>query len=193
MVNALFLPLGLFLSSIERRSQSRTTSIYGASSAAESLPSPIFDSTGAEVSNDDLTEKLQNKRVALYFSAGWCPMCTSFEPSLLQFRQAAEDSGKPIELIYVGSERSADDQSRRSSDLNMLNVPFDDTAELKQKYKIWAGSEALKFGFGRRSGVPAIVVLDNTGNELAFVAAEAQGAKALGSWPLDEDSGIWLN
>jgi hypothetical protein len=118
-------------------------------------------------------------------------MCTSFEPALLQFQEASLQSGKPVEFIYVSSDRSEDDQSKRAERMQMMSVPFDQTAELKQTLKIWAGSESLKFGFGRRSGVPAIVVLDHEGKELAFVAAESQGVKALQAWPMDDETGVW--
>ena len=108
--------------------------------------STILDPSGAELAD---TGALQNKRVALYFAAGWCPMCTSFEPALTQFRQAAEDSGKPVEIIYVSSDRSAADQVKRATALNMLSVPYDEADDYKRKYKIWSGSEAIKLGFGR--------------------------------------------
>ena len=50
----------------------------------------------------------------------------------------------------------------------------------------------MKLGLGRRSGVPALVVLEaKEGKELAFLAAEAEGVKALGSWPMDDESGLW--
>ena len=55
-----------------------------------------------------------------------------------------------------------------------------------------SGAESMKLGLGRRSGVPALVVLDAMeGKELAFLAAEAEGIKALSSWPLDDENGIW--
>ena len=38
------------------------------------------------------TEALAGKRVALYFAAGWCPMCTSFEPALEKYRAYFEQS-----------------------------------------------------------------------------------------------------
>ena len=168
-----------------------TSKLFSSIAGSSSLPQPIIDpSTGEEVI--DLDEKLKDKRVALYFTAGWCPMCTSFEPALMSFQQNAKDAGKPIELIYISSDRNEETNIKRASQLNMYTVPFgDQTAESKKKYKIWAGSETFQFGFGRRSGVPAIVVLDKTGEELAFVAAESQGAKALATWPLDEALGIW--
>jgi nucleoredoxin len=163
-----------------------------ASSAISSL-SPLVAEDGSSIvsSEEDLQERFAGKRVALYFSAGWCPMCTSFEPALEQFRKAAEDSGKPVEIVYVPSDRSESDASARARAMGMTTVPFDKAGDYKKSFGVWAGSEALKFGFGgRRSGVPAIVVLDpSDGTELAFVAAESQGARALGNWPLEE--GVW--
>ena len=135
----------------------------------------------------------QDKRVALYFAAGWCPMCTqAFEPSLESFRQACEESDKPVEFLYVSSDKDPKTATQRASQLNMKMVPFgEEAAKLKKEFNIWAGSEALQFGFGRRSGVPAIVVLDKNGGEMAFLPAEAQGPRALASWPLDDEMGIW--
>ena len=118
-------------------------------------------------------------------------MCTSFEPSLKSFVQACQDSGKDVELVYVPSDRSADEAQKRASALDMLCVPFERADELKKQHRVWAGSEALKLGMGRRSGVPALVVLDSEGAELAFVAAESQGVRALQAWPLDDGRGVW--
>ena len=164
-----------------------------AESSAISSLLPLVSEDGSFVmsSEEELKEQFQGKRVALYFSAGWCPMCTSFEPALIQFKKAAEDSGKPVEIVYVPSDRSESDASKRAESMGMVAVPFDKAGNYKKSFGVWAGSEALKFGFGgRRSGVPALVVLDpNDGTELAFVAAESQGARALGNWPLDD--GVW--
>lgn len=142
---------------------------------------------------DAIADRLAGKRVALYFAAGWCPMCTSFEPSLLQFREAAASSGKDIELIYVPSDRSEADAVKRTSALGLISVPIGDEAdEMKKRWKIWAGVESVKLGTGRRSGVPALVVLDSkNGDELAFLPTESQGSNALNSWPLDDAAGLW--
>jgi len=121
-------------------------------------------------------------------------MCTSFEPALQKFRAAADESGKPIEIIYVGSDRSQADQGQRAASLNMMQVPFegDARAELKKAHKVWPGSEVMQFGMGRRSGVPALVVLAaNSAVELGFIPAESQGAKALGEWPTDDAAGLF--
>ena len=158
-----------------------------------SLPS-LNTSDGSSVLQDDvLSDSLKGKRVALYFAAGWCPMCTSFEPSLLQFREAAVSSGKDMEIIYVPSDRSEADVIKRTKAMNMISVPFGEKAdEMKKKHKVWAGAETGKLGTGRRSGVPALVVLDaKSGEEMAFLPAESEGTKALSSWPLDNEDGVW--
>ena len=120
-------------------------------------------------------------------------MCTSFEPSLLQFREAAASSGKELEIIYVPSDRSEADVAKRTKVMGMLSVPIGDEADdVKRRFKIWSGSESVKLGTARRSGVPALVVLDSkSGDELAFLPAESQGTKALSAWPLDDGNGLW--
>ena len=139
----------------------------------------------------ELAEDLAGKRVALYFSAGWCPMCTSFEPALQRFAQAADDAGTPVALIYVPSDRSEAEAVARAGALGMPCVPFEEARKCKKTFGVWSGSEMMNLGFqGRRSGVPALVVLDPAdGTELAFVPAESQGVRALAGWPLDQ--GVW--
>mmetsp|Transcript_24611 Transcript_24611/g.37457 ORF Transcript_24611/g.37457 Transcript_24611/m.37457 type:complete len:189 (-) Transcript_24611:332-898(-) len=160
--------------------------------ALESLPS-LKTSDGSDMKAEELAGELKGKRVALYFAAGWCPMCTSFEPSLLKFREAAGSAGKDVEIIYVPSDRSEEDVIKRTTAMGMISVPIGkDADEMKKKHKIWAGSECMKLGMGRRSGVPALVVLDSkSGDEMAFLPAESKGAGALGSWPLDDDGCVW--
>mmetsp|Transcript_14250 Transcript_14250/g.25740 ORF Transcript_14250/g.25740 Transcript_14250/m.25740 type:complete len:195 (-) Transcript_14250:9-593(-) len=160
--------------------------------ALASLPS-LNTSDGSAMKADALADQLKGKRVALYFAAGWCPMCTSIEPSLLQFREAAVSSGKDVEIIYVPSDRSEADVIKRTKAMGMLSVPIGEEADaMKKRYKIWAGAECMKLGIGRRSGVPALVVLDSkNGDEMAFLPTESEGAKALSAWPLDDDSGLW--
>ncbi|CAJ1950848.1 unnamed protein product [Cylindrotheca closterium] len=200
MVHPLILPMALLakssmVSQTSRCAWMRSSSSYTALSASsKQLSFPVMDpSSGKEIECDSSDAIFQNKRVALYFSAGWCPMCTrAFEPSLETFRQACEESDKPVEFLYVSSDKDANTATERATALNMKMVPFGEScAKLKKDYEIWAGSEAMQFGFGRRSGVPAIVVLDKTGQELAFLPAEAQGPKALASWPMDDETGIW--
>jgi nucleoredoxin len=160
--------------------------------ALASLPS-LKSPDGSIIAADAISDELKGKRVALYFAAGWCPMCTSFEPGLLQFREAAAQSGKELEIIYVPSDRSETDAVKRTTAMKMISVPIGEEADaIKLRFKIWSGSESSKLGTGRRSGVPALVVLDSEkGEELKFLAAESEGVKALSSWPLDDMNGIW--
>ena len=120
-------------------------------------------------------------------------MCTRFEPSLLQFRQNVQETlGQELQLIYVPSDRSATEALQRAAVLNMWSVPFGEADKVKKEYNIWAGSESMKLGMGRRSGVPALVVLHGeTGDEMAFLPAESQGPAALKAWPMDDAAGIW--
>lgn len=91
------------------------------------------------------------------------------------------------------SDRSEADVVKRTKAMGMMSVPIGEEADaMKKRHKIWAGAECMKLGMGRRSGVPALVVLDaKTGGEMAFLPAESQGTKALGSWPLDDAGGLW--
>jgi hypothetical protein len=160
--------------------------------AVASLPT-LNSSSGQSLTPSAISERLAGKRVALMFSAGWCPMCTSFEPALMQFREACATSGKAVEIIYVPSDRKEEDVIKRCTAMNMMCVPIGEEADaVKSRFKIWAGAECGKLGMGRRSGVPALVVLDaQGGEEMAFIAAESQGANALSSWPLDDVHGVW--
>ena len=143
----------------------------------------LRDADGAPVD----AAALAGVRVGLYFAAGWCPMCTSFEPSLLEFRAAAasgESGASPVALVLVSSDGNAEAARTRAKALGMLQVDYGKAAELKTAFKIWAGKERPEFGDGRRSGVPAIVCLGPAGlEELHFLPAESQGAKVLGEWP----------
>ena len=123
----------------------------------------MLSPNGDAMTEAALKERFAGKRVGLFFTAGWCPMCTSFEPKLAQFRAACEENAKPIEFIYVSSDRREVDQLQRAAQLDMVQVPFGAAAELKERFKVWAGMECSTFGISRRSGVPAIVVLGTDG------------------------------
>ena len=132
----------------------------------------------------DLSTRFAGKRVGLYFSAGWCPMCTGFEPALHAFREECEAGGTPVELVYVSSDRSAADAAQRAQSLQCATVPYEHVDGLKLIHKVWSGSEQGKLGTGRRSGVPAIVVINPENEEIAFIDAEARGSASLKRWDL---------
>ena len=183
-----------FLSTISTRHHTKMSA-----SNFSSLP-PLLTPTGEPLPPSSLPSLLAGKRIALYFSAGWCPMCTSFEPSLVQFIRACNNAGDDrgvVQLLYIPSDRSREAALSRATDelledLNLLSVPFGPHAEeMKRKYKIWAGSECGSLGRDRRSGVPALVVLDSKGEEMAFLGVESLGVKALEGWDLGDGNGVW--
>ena len=188
--------VGLAFLNIRSFSSKATTQSCAAmmsSKAIKSLPK-LNAPDGGELSVDAFTNKLKDKRVAFYFAAGWCPMCTSFEDTALtKFRAERSVSGQDVELIYVPSDKSVEDTVKRTMLLDMMFVPYGKEADaIKSRFKIWAGIESVKLGTERRSGVPALVVLDSiNGDELSFLPTEREGAKALLSWPLDNSNGIW--
>jgi hypothetical protein len=108
MVNALFIHVALFATPSRRVMMTQLQ--------AASLSSLLGES-GNELSGDTLQRKLMSKRVALDFAAGRCPMYTSFEPALDQFRKEAAEKEIPIELVYVSSDRTEADQTKRAARL----------------------------------------------------------------------------
>mmetsp|Transcript_28710 Transcript_28710/g.50845 ORF Transcript_28710/g.50845 Transcript_28710/m.50845 type:complete len:287 (-) Transcript_28710:213-1073(-) len=216
-----------------------------------SLPSPLIDAQGNLIeSAETIASLVQNQRVALYFAAGWSRHCRELDFMLAQYRNALRDSDQPIQLIYVPSDNTLEDQLERMQELGLeLGVPVGEAADaLKKQYGVWPDAEIEKFGgvarqfeddgeyiigdddleddsiempdnevpapvppaptvaevemveeeeqgilddSGRRSGIPAFVVLNNKGKELCFLNTERETISALADWPLDDVEGHW--
>ncbi|KAG7346458.1 thioredoxin-like protein [Nitzschia inconspicua] len=219
------------------------------------LPSPLIDAHGNVLDNaQTIASLVQGQRVALYFAAGWSRDCRELDFMLAQYRSALKDSQQPIQLIYVPSDKSQEEQLARMQELGLeVGVPLGETADaLKKKYGVWPDAEVDKFGgvvrervddgefvvgdeeveavqgveqggeetdqassdivaafeagvtpaevfpkptieddSGRRSGIPAFVVLDNKGEEFCFLNTERDSITALADWPLDDLQGHW--
>mmetsp|Transcript_25539 Transcript_25539/g.54524 ORF Transcript_25539/g.54524 Transcript_25539/m.54524 type:complete len:247 (-) Transcript_25539:259-999(-) len=200
------------------------------------LPSPLIDSEGYVIeSAESIANLVKNQRVALYFGASWCRDCRNLEFMLAQYRSALADSDQPIQLIYVPSDHTQEDQLSRMQELGLeVGVAIGETADaLKQQYGVWPDVDIERFGgrsreivaegeeavasvegsegekvavdrvpvigkiedvrdqSGRRSGIPAFVVLDNTGEEFCFLNAERDSISVLADWPLDDPKNIW--
>jgi Thioredoxin-like len=211
------------------------------------LPSPLMDAQGNVVDNaQTLASLVQGQRVALYFAAGWSRDCRELDFMLAQYRSALKGSQQPIQLIYVPSDKTQEEQLARMQELGLeLGVPVGEAADaLKKQYGVWPDAEVDKFGgkvrpkvddgeyvlgdeeyndseitngddsaaaapeddvapaelvppvmeddgSGRRSGIPAFVVLDNKGQEFCFLNTERDSITALADWPLDDLQGHW--
>ena len=102
------------------------------------------------------------KRVALYFSAHWCPPCRKFTPILKDIYEEVNENEKTIEVIYVSSDKSEEEMIsyHQESHGDWLRVPYDQVTL----------RESLRDHFGKkvdattkelvRSGIPCLVVLN---------------------------------
>ena len=137
------------------------------------LPETLVNSAGEEIKLD----ALEGKIVALYFSAGWCPPCRAFTPSLVEFRNENSDE---FEVVFVSSDRTEEAMKKYMTDYKMdfLAVKFDAPQR-----------PALGRNFEVR-GIPTLVVLDDKGN---LITKNGRGdlsrdaASALKSWQSKAD------
>ncbi len=117
--------------------------------------------------------ELNNKMIAIYFSAHWCPPCRQFTPKLVEFRDAcAKDN---FEVVFVSCDNDEKAMKGYMKDTNMkwLAVPFSSSLrkQLMNTYNV--------------SAIPYLIVLDKEGkiitkNALSEVTKE--GVKALKLW-----------
>jgi len=145
-------------------------------SLAELLGDSFVNAAGETVSAEALEDK---KVIALYFSAVWCPPCRNFTPRLVEAANELREDGKPFEVIFVSSDRSADAMQKYMTDYNMpwLAIPYGNAKirELSARYSI--------------RGIPALVVIDSDGNTITTQgrgAIGSRGAKAYDQWVKSE-------
>lgn len=118
---------------------------------------------------------LEGKVIGLYFSAAWCGPCRAFTPSLVKLRDRKDDE---FEVIFVSSDRSAEDQAEYMKDYDMEwpAIPFDSEKR-----------RALGQQFGI-SGIPSLVIVDDQGNLITkdgrseMSGSDSDTRKALREW-----------
>ncbi|XP_075731051.1 nucleoredoxin-like protein 2 [Rhipicephalus microplus] len=119
---------------------------------------------------------LRNKRlICIYFAAQWCPPCRVFTPILANAYRRAKDEGLPIEVVFVSSDRNANDMSAyvKSDHEDWPALPYGDAlqAGLRARYKV--------------AGIPTLVVVKADG---ALVSTngrpdvQTKGYKAFKDW-----------
>jgi len=113
--------------------------------------------------------------VGLYFSAQWCPPCRQFTPLLVKAAEELKAQGKAFEVVFVSSDRSADDMLTymREYEMPWLAIPHGDAR---------IGALASRYGI---RGIPALIVVDGDGKTITTNGRQAiasQGARAFDDW-----------
>lgn len=115
-------------------------------SLVELLGPELVDADGKPVA----VSSLEGKVIGLYFSAEWCGPCRAFTPQLVRAQRSSND----FEVVFVSSDRSAEDQRKYMDGYRMKwpAIPFDSPKR---------GELGGRFGI---RGIPALVVIDDKGN-----------------------------
>ncbi|KAJ1418072.1 thioredoxin-like protein, partial [Ochromonadaceae sp. CCMP2298] len=88
-------------------------------------------------------------RVAIYFSAHWCPPCRGFTPVLAEFyEQLKEEDADALEIVFASSDQDDASFGTYFGSMPWTAMPFGS-----------AGKDALSTKFGVR-GIPFLVILD---------------------------------
>ncbi|MDA0295289.1 MAG: thioredoxin-like domain-containing protein [Planctomycetota bacterium] len=125
----------------------------GNAKLASMIGATLEDKSGKSFKTADVLKG--KKHVLLYFSAGWCGPCRVFTPDLVKFAKANADA-KDFAIIFVSSDRTKDAQMEYLKKYNMpfFTIPFDAP-----------GNRAVQLAYAG-SGIPNLVVLDDSGNAL---------------------------
>lgn len=120
-------------------------------------------------------EALQNKVVAFYFSAGWCPPCKQFTPVLMEFYNELQENDLPFEIVFVSSDKTASDMESYMKQCHgdWLAVPFGSEMiqELKHRYHVTA--------------IPKLIVVTDDGDVVTTMGRKEvtdQGPKCFTQW-----------
>jgi nucleoredoxin len=116
-----------------------------------------FISKDIEVYYSDI-EKCQV--VGLYYTAGWCPPCRTFNPVLLEFYNDVNYPDKRFEIIQISSDQDEIAFNEYFGGMPWVSIPFNDPRikSLKQKFKV--------------TGIPILLLLNRDGT-LAHGTARA--------------------
>eukprot|EP00322_Chrysochromulina_rotalis_P019052 CAMPEP_0115884516 /NCGR_PEP_ID=MMETSP0287-20121206/30161_1 /TAXON_ID=412157 /ORGANISM="Chrysochromulina rotalis, Strain UIO044" /LENGTH=385 /DNA_ID=CAMNT_0003340829 /DNA_START=1 /DNA_END=1155 /DNA_ORIENTATION=- len=157
---------------------------YAAAAAEPWLPAVLEDAQGGKVAT---SKALAGKVVALYFSAHWCPPCREFTPKLAAAYEMVAEDDVPFEVIFVSSDDSADAAAEYMEAMHgtWLRVPFDcpQRNALKRRFGCFGAKEHPDWpDTPRRSGIPALVIVDHKGTELVFNANDVLTPSQIISW-----------
>lgn len=116
------------------------------------LRNELVDLHGAPVPNPGSNVK----HFAIYYSAGWCPPCHAFTPTLVSWYLRFKRTHPDFELIFVSNDHSEADMY---SYMQEMQMPWPAV-----KYSELPGNGILKYA---GSGIPDLVLVDANGSVLA--------------------------
>jgi thiol-disulfide isomerase/thioredoxin len=90
----------------------------------------------------------------LYFSAGWCPDCRHFSPSLVEAYNHQPAGGSRYEVVLVSRDRNAEEMLKymKSERMPWPALAFEKVPEAKDLAHFYSGQ-----------GIPCLTVLDSKG------------------------------
>ena len=114
--------------------------------------SDLLTHEGKKANLSDLNDKI----IAIYFSASWCPPCRAFSPLLVDLADRLRAEGKPFALVLVGRDQTkqkALDYMKSHKMTGYLVPPeADANKSLCTLYRV--------------SGIPYLVIVDSDGNTI---------------------------
>lgn len=120
-------------------------------------------------------DKLAGKKVALYFSAHWCPPCRQFTPKLVQTYQRWQQKEADIEIVFVSFDHG---RKKMYKYMNGEQMPWLAKPYNKRENKKLANKLNV-------SGIPSLIVFDTNGEIITSQGrahVSRHGVKALQKW-----------
>lgn len=121
------------------------------------LKGKLVESKGRKVEKFDDAPLAQSKYYAIYYSASWCGPCRAFTPDLVRWYKRNKAKNPQFELIFVSSDRSAEDMAAymKEDGMDWPALAFDNKKD----------TPGLTKYSGR--GIPCLVFIDETGKVLS--------------------------
>lgn len=107
----------------------------------------LIDKNG---NNYNTINKLNNKYIAIYFSAKWCGPCKQFTPKLVNFYNKVDKNN--FELLFISLDKNLNEFNMYFNEMPWLSIPYDKN-----------NSESLSEVFNI-DGIPTLQLYDNYGN-----------------------------
>eukprot|EP00914_Ancora_sagittata_P010454 GHVO01020161.1.p1 GENE.GHVO01020161.1~~GHVO01020161.1.p1 ORF type:complete len:179 (-),score=24.01 GHVO01020161.1:79-615(-) len=130
----------------------------------------LYDSNGSPLN----WEQLRGKSVALFFGSYKNLKSRNFLPMLVQFYKTGNESGdhQKIEVVYVSLDETEEDFEKQKAMMPWPYVSYSDQGALdsiKSHYRIMERRELPKYGYGRHSDPPALLIIDSSGKLLQTI------------------------